>query len=155
MKPKGETLGTWPIESLPRDETFLSDSTGHVIGFHPWVSPSLGYPWTGKGRTVVREDGVTVRRSWQEETTSRKWITLAFHALVTLGMPGLMRFLTCTSHGVVHCTSKNQINQEQLQEKCRREVGVMLISVRTQLPDDMTPARSNKYNLGKVASVII
>ena len=31
----------------------------------------------------------------------------------------------CTSHGVVHCTSKNQINQEQLQEKCRREVGVM------------------------------
>ena len=55
----------------------------------------------------------------------------------------LMRFLTCTSHGVVHCTSKNQINQEQLQEKCRREVGVMLISVRTQLPDDMTPARSN------------
>ena len=23
------------IESLPRDETFLSDSTGHVIGFHP------------------------------------------------------------------------------------------------------------------------
>ena len=49
----------------------------------------------------------------------------------------------CTSHGVVHCTSKNQINQEQLQEKCRREVGVMLISVRTQLPDDMTPARSN------------
>ena len=42
-----------------------------------------------------------------------------------------------------HCTSKNQINQEQLQEKCRREVGVMLISVRTQLPDDMTPARSN------------
>ena len=58
-------------------------------------------------------------------------------------MPGLMRFLTCTSHGVVHCTSKNQINQEQLQEKCRREVGVMLISVRTQLPDDMTPARSN------------
>ena len=49
----------------------------------------------------------------------------------------LMRFLTCTSHGVVHCTSKNQINQEQLQEKCRREVGVMLISVRTQLPDDI------------------
>ena len=42
-----------------------------------------------------------------------------------------------TSHGVVHCTSKNQINQEQLQEKCRREVGVMLISVRTQLPDDI------------------
>ena len=31
----------------------------------------------------------------------------------------------CTSQGVVHCTSKNQINQEQLQEKCRREVGVM------------------------------
>ena len=52
-------------------------------------------------------------------------LSLAFHALVTLGMPGLMRFLTCTSHGVVHCTSKNQINQEQLQEKCRREVGVM------------------------------
>ena len=67
----------------------------------------------------------------------QKRITLAFHALVTLGMPGLMRFLTCTSHGVVHCTSKNQINQEQLQEKCRREVGVMLISVRTQLPDDI------------------
>ena len=66
----------------------------------------------------------------------QKLITLAFGARIKC-MPGLMRFLTCTSHGVVHCTSKNQINQEQLQEKCRREVGVMLISVRTQLPDDI------------------
>ena len=64
-----------------------------------------------------------------------------------------MRFLTCTSHGVVHCTSKNQINQEQLQEKCRREVGVMLISVRTQLPDDMTPARSNNPNKSMINDV--
>ena len=42
----------WPIESLPRDETFLSDSTGHVIGFHPLYFPccltyssALG-PWS-------------------------------------------------------------------------------------------------------------
>lgn len=37
-KPKGDACikeTTSPIESLPRDETFLSDSTGHVIGFHP------------------------------------------------------------------------------------------------------------------------
>ena len=37
----------------------------------------------------------------------------------------------CTSHGVVHCTSKNQINQEQLQEQehnSRRSADGKLVS---------------------------
>ena len=54
-------------------------------------------------------------------------ISSSFHlpSLFTFFLHYFLLSFLFTSHGVVHCTSKNQINQEQLQEKCRREVGVM------------------------------